>query len=172
MAPTIDNHKMNQFDFKIVNMPGTLAHKIHELKSKLVMKPGVSELQKKNNENDITVDDSNFEEIPICKDLIVTCGYAKRDIRSGELGPFITKEFDQVLKSKGLADETHLGEITHVGGHALAGNVLYYCKQSNSSRGFIWYGRVFPQMVQSFDDTIINKSNVKELFRGNVSKYE
>ncbi|KAI5957160.1 hypothetical protein KGF54_000088 [Candida jiufengensis] len=246
MALTTDSNKMEQFDSKIENMPGTLAHKIHELKSRLVMKPGVSvssivlknhndvlkgfgvdssggtneqlvfiypdmkaikfdldhtdqflkkynlletnqqevynpfltskqkeELQKKNNENDITVVDSNFEEVPIRKDLIVTCGHAKRDIRCGELGPLITNEFDQVLKSKGLADETYLGEITHIGGHAFAGNVLYYPKQSKSSRDFIWYGRVFPQMVQSLvDDTIVNKLIVKELFRGDLSKYE
>ncbi|KAI5962678.1 AIM32 [Candida pseudojiufengensis] len=123
--------------------------------------------------DDIKIKDSNFKEFPIEKDLIVTCGHAKRDIRCGQLGPLITNEFNKVLKEKNLKDNTYLGQISHIGGHAFAGNVLYYPKETQSTNDFIWYGRVFPQDVQSLvDDTVIDKKIIKNLYRGDLEKIE
>ncbi|KAI3402347.2 AIM32 [Candida oxycetoniae] len=122
---------------------------------------------------EINVDDANFQETMIDKDLIVTCGHAKRDIRCGLLGPLITNEFDKVLRKEGIRDDSYVGEITHIGGHAFAGNVLYYPKQCKSNHDFIWYGRVFPKDVQGLvEETVKNKKIIQRLFRGDLSKYQ
>lgn len=126
-----------------------------------------------NEEDDgVIVESKNFKEYKVEKDLIVTCGHTKRDIRCGELGPLITAEFDKVLTKEKVRDQFYVGQITHIGGHAFAGNVLYYPKECESSRDFIWYGRVFPKDVQGLvEETVNGKRVIKGLFRGDLNHF-
>ncbi|CCG24901.1 hypothetical protein CORT_0G02200 [Candida orthopsilosis Co 90-125] len=120
----------------------------------------------------IKINDANFQEWHLNKDLIVICGHAKRDIRCGILGPILVDKFNDVLTAKSMDDGAYLGEVTHVGGHAFAGNVLYYPKECSTSHDFIWYGRVFPEHVEMIvGDTIVNKQIIKSLFRGDCHQY-
>lgn len=120
----------------------------------------------------IKVDDRNFQEWHIDRDLIVICGHAKRDIRCGILGPILVDKFNEALTAKTIENDAYVGEITHIGGHAFAGNVLYYPKECTTSLDFIWYGRVFPDHVEMVvDDTVVHKRIIKGLFRGDNYKY-
>ncbi|EMG47458.1 AIM32 Altered inheritance of mitochondria protein 32 [Candida maltosa Xu316] len=122
--------------------------------------------------DDIIVEDENFEEFSIDKDMILTCGHKARDLRCGIISPLLLNEIDSVLKKKNMEDDVYVGEISHIGGHAYAGNLLYYPKDCESDRDFIWYGRVFPDKIQGIiDDTVIDKSIIKNLFRGDVDRY-
>ncbi|KAI5950225.1 AIM32 [Candida theae] len=126
----------------------------------------------KNRVSKIKVNNGNFQEWQLDKDLVVICGHAKRDMRCGVLGPLLVDKFNTELSSKALHDDVYVGEITHVGGHAFAGNVLYYPKECATSHDFIWYGRVFPDHVERIvDDTILNKEIIKGLFRGDCESY-
>ena len=120
----------------------------------------------------IVVDESNFIEDELDKDLLVICGHAKRDLRCGIIAPQLESEFNQVLVRHNLQDTIYTGQVSHVGGHAYAGNVLYYPKDCQTSKDFIWYGRVFPKDVQGIVElTIINKEIIKDLFRGDIEAY-
>ena len=126
----------------------------------------------KKRDTNIKINGDNFQEWDLEKDLVVICGHAKRDIRCGVLGPLLVDKFNQELATKSIDDGAYVGEITHIGGHAFAGNVLYYPKECTTSRDFIWYGRVFPEHVDMIvDKTIINKQIIKGLFRGDSKEY-
>lgn len=109
-----------------------------------------------------------FLESKIAKDLILICGHTQRDIRCGELAPILKHEFDAVLEREGLASKVDVGMISHIGGHAYAGNVIYFPKDC-LEMPTVWYGRVFPESVQGIvHETIIGKNIIKELYRGQV----
>jgi len=113
------------------------------------------------------VDESIFEEFPIEKDLVLICGHTQRDIRCGKLGPILQTEFEEVLSIENLDECTELGLISHVGGHAYAGNVIYF--PEDKTKQVIWYGRVFPPNVQGIvRETIKNGNVIKDLYRGEV----
>jgi hypothetical protein len=113
------------------------------------------------------VDESIFEEFPIEKDLVLICGHTQRDIRCGKLGPILRTEFEEVLSIENLDDCTELGLVSHIGGHAYAGNVIYF--PEDKEKQVIWYGRVFPPNVQGIVRETIKKGNViKDLYRGEV----
>ncbi|CAI5756071.1 unnamed protein product [Candida verbasci] len=134
-------------------------------------KPQIKE-KKLNISIDINSIDSNlFQEFEIGKDLVLTCGHAKRDIRCGIMGPILQNEFTSRLK-KDYINSVYNGQITHIGGHKYAGNVLYYPKETSSPKDFIWYGRVFPEDVDDIiKETVVNKKIIKELFRGPIGNY-
>ncbi|CAK9437478.1 uncharacterized protein LODBEIA_P18560 [Lodderomyces beijingensis] len=162
-AIKFDIRHTDQFMQKYLSSP--TPHKVY---NPFVKSTGTTEGRAK-----IAVDDANFTEMELDKDLIVTCGQTERDIRCGILGPLITEEFDKVLTQEGLRHECYVGQITHIGGHAFAGNVLYYPRHCESSRDFIWYGRVFPKDVQGLvEETVKEKKIVAGLFRGDLSRYE
>ncbi|RCK57638.1 Altered inheritance of mitochondria protein 32 [Candida viswanathii] len=119
---------------------------------------------------EISVDPANFEEFRIEKDLILTCGHTKRDLRCGILAPMIMDELGRTLKDN--IEEYYIGEVSHIGGHAYAGNLLYYPKLCASDRDFIWYGRVTPESVQGIVElTVVNKTIIEDLFRGDIELY-
>ncbi|ANZ75514.1 BA75_02332T0 [Komagataella pastoris] len=102
--------------------------------------------------------------------LILICGHTQRDERCGIIAPLLKEEFEIVLKTEGLLYNKFknpkgikVGVISHVGGHAFAGNVIYF----NTAGQSIWYGRVFPDKVQGIvNQTVKNKNIIKELYRG------
>jgi len=104
-----------------------------------------------------------FDESDIDMDLVLICGHTQRDIRCGELAPLLKDEFERVLERENLSSSVKVGLISHIGGHAYAGNVIYFPKTSQP----IWYGRVFPDRVQGIvKETIIGKKIIKALYRG------
>lgn len=111
------------------------------------------------------VDMSLFEEFPIEKDLILVCGHTQRDIRCGKLAPLIRNELTEVSEAWKL--DVDIGLISHIGGHAYAGNLIILPK--SKSEQIVWYGRVFPQNVQGIvEETLLNKRIIKDLYRGVV----
>ncbi|KAG5418410.1 AIM32 [Candida metapsilosis] len=238
MVLTTKHNRMEEFESRIENWEGTLAHEVHKLRFKVPMqeRTSISSIVLYNNQQllnqfdvrngdqlvfiyperrivkfsiahtaqflkkyltnetekeievfnpfvktsasskkrhtNIKINNDNFQEWDLEKDLVVICGHAKRDIRCGVLGPLLVDKFNKELAAKSIDDGAYVGEITHIGGHAFAGNVLYYPKECTTSRDFIWYGRVFPEHVDMIvDKTIINKQIIKGLFRGDSKEY-
>ncbi|KAL8935870.1 MAG: hypothetical protein Q9211_004475 [Gyalolechia sp. 1 TL-2023] len=119
---------------------------------------------------------------PITKPTILICSHGSRDARCGILGPLLYDEFLQHAQP-GAVD---VAMISHVGGHAFAGNVIVYIPPSYllssnadlNERGAhglalagmgIWYGRVEPRHVQSVLEETVEKGNViGELWRGGL----
>lgn len=113
-----------------------------------------------------------FTEKDVTKDLVLICGHGQRDIRCGKLGPILEEEFLKVIEHEKLEESVDVGLITHVGGHAYAGNVIYFPKDSDVAK-VTWYGRVFPQNVQGIvKETIISKRIISELYRGDLASVE
>lgn len=120
---------------------------------------------------------SSFDAIDHENELLLICGHAKRDIRCGVISDFLLTEFKHNLQSRELLDNTDasssssssgrmkVGLISHIGGHAYAGNVLYFDKQGLS----LWYGRVGPQHVDSIvEETVLQKNIITDLYRGKI----
>lgn len=107
-----------------------------------------------------------YTEYPISKGLVLICGHTQRDIRCGKIAPLLEEEFSKVLTTEQLLDTVDVGLISHIGGHAYAGNVIYF--PPNRSKA-VWYGRVFPDKVQGIvKETIIGENVIEELYRGNL----
>jgi len=132
---------------------------------------------------------------PITDVTILICGHEARDSRCGIMGPLLLEEFADKLSRKGfgvtshagaiqdtqsLKDQNpkytaHLGLISHIGGHAFAGNVIIYIPstklfQSSPLSGLgVWYGRVEPKHVEGIiQKTILEGIVIQELRRGVV----
>lgn len=113
-----------------------------------------------------------FIELLMVGDLVLVCGHTQRDIRCGKLAPLLTNEFAKVLKHENLENKVDLGLISHIGGHAYAGNVIYFPKDVKACP-VTWYGRVLPQNVQGIvEETIKNKRIISELFRGDLAQIQ
>lgn len=107
-----------------------------------------------------------FEEQDITDELVLICGHGLRDVRCGVMGPLLQREFDQVLTQENMLLHVKTGQITHVGGHAYAGNVVYFPRKGES----VWYGRVFPEDVQGIVDTTIKQGVIiRDKYRGYVN---
>lgn len=104
-----------------------------------------------------------FGEKDIKKDLILVCGHNQRDVRCGKIGPILIEQFERKINDRGL--DIDVGTISHIGGHAYAGNVIYF--PLDRTKKSVWYGRVFPENVGGIiDETVINGNIVRELYRG------
>ncbi|KAI4230782.1 MAG: hypothetical protein LQ349_006037 [Xanthoria aureola] len=118
---------------------------------------------------------------PITKPTILICSHASRDRRCGILGPLLHREFETCAQKEELNIDAAM--ISHVGGHAFAGNVIVYIPPNypvelNKSMGGkditsplagmgIWYGRVEPKHVQGILDVTVRKGSIiGELWRG------
>jgi hypothetical protein len=107
--------------------------------------------------------------------LILICGHASRDARCGEIAPLLVNEFEAVLRQRNLLyhpvsnpDGIRVGITSHIGGHAFAGNIVYYNGTPGSSG--IWYGRVWPHHVQGIiEETVLNDTVIEELYRGETA---
>lgn len=108
-----------------------------------------------------------FKETDIKKDLILVCGHTQRDVRCGLIAPLVLDELRKVLKLENLENEIDIGLISHIGGHAYAGNLIYF--PGDTSKEIVWYGRVFPQQVQGIiQETVVKGRIIKDLYRGDL----
>jgi len=93
---------------------------------------------------------------------ILVCAHKLRDKRCGVAGPLLIGEFSKYLAEKKLEDQVEVAAISHVGGHAFAGNVIIYPEG-------VWYGRVTPCHVHVIVEEHILKHRVVEtLLRGKI----
>ena len=108
---------------------------------------------------------------PITIPTVLVCGHGGRDQRCGILGPILQSAFQQELSKRNIA--ANVAQISHIGGHKYAGNVIVYIPpsmQGNALRGGgIWYGRVGPEQVEGIvEETIIKGRVVGDLLRGGI----
>jgi hypothetical protein len=122
---------------------------------------------------------------------VLVCGHQNRDERCGVMGPLLAKEFKSKLKHAGfnIRDDlgipqmevsstekpASVGLISHIGGHAFAGNVIIYVPQTDQYRWHplagkgVWYGRVEPKHVEGIVAKTVKEGVViQELLRGVV----
>lgn len=110
---------------------------------------------------------------PISKPTVLICGHGGRDQRCGILGPILQSSFRKELERKGI--EADVAQISHIGGHKYAGNVIIYLPptlEGNPLKGSgIWYGRVGPEQVEGVvEETVVKGRIVGELLRGGVTQ--
>ena len=135
--------------------------------------------------------------------LVLICGHGGRDGRCGVMGPVLREEFERQLPGEGfevlkgpieaspkeellLENGEHqndgkgarVGQISHIGGHKFAGNVILYFPpgmKGKDGKGHalagcgIWYGRVEPKHVEGIlKETVAGGRVIEELFRGGI----
>lgn len=119
---------------------------------------------------------------PITHPVILICGHGGRDARCGTLGPILQRQFRVELDKRGVKGE--VAQISHIGGHKYAGNVIIYLPPGwGSVEGEgegeggklggcgIWYGRVGPEQVEGVvSETVLGGRVVGELLRGGVGQ--
>lgn len=129
-----------------------------------------------------------FQTQPIDEVVVLICGHEKRDVRCGVMGPLLQKEFQDKLSREGFNLESNksgdsstgtktarVGLISHIGGHAFAGNVIIYVPSTPAFEGNelagkgVWYGRVEPKHVEGIlNATVRDGVVIDELLRGVV----
>lgn len=103
----------------------------------------------------------DFLTSPVRNPMVLICGHTARDARCGILGPLLHKEFSLQIDKRKL--DVSVGLISHIGGHAYAGNVLIFPRSGPA----IWYGRVFPPDVERIiEDTVVGGKVITEMHRG------
>ena len=130
--------------------------------------------------------------------IVLICGHGGRDQRCGVMGPLLGAEFSRLLADRGVdtsggdgkgfppvedIDDSvvraRVGLISHIGGHAFAGNVIIYVppsfkvdgKRSPLAGKGIWYGRVEPKHVEGIiEETIFRGNVIADLFRGGIEQ--
>ncbi|KAH6626864.1 Sucrase/ferredoxin-like-domain-containing protein [Chaetomium sp. MPI-SDFR-AT-0129] len=123
--------------------------------------------------------------------VVLICGHGGRDQRCGLYGPVLQAEFEKRLPEQGvevITGETEenpergyaarVGQISHIGGHKFAGNVIVYIPPTLKTEDGgvhplaghgIWYGRVEPAHVEGIVSETIRKGRViEELLRGGI----
>ena len=76
----------------------------------------------------------------------------------------------------GVRGKVRVGNISHIGGHKYAGNVVVYLppEEENWDRGGrgIWYGRVSGKadVQRIVDETVMKGNIIEELLRGAIGK--
>jgi hypothetical protein len=93
---------------------------------------------------------------------IFVCTHRRRDERCGACGPPLFAALQQELAAQGLHDKVSLYQSSHVGGHALAGNVLVY-------PGGDWYGYVAPGDAPRLVERHLKRGEIlADLWRGRM----
>ena len=130
----------------------------------------------------------------LTRPTILICSHNCRDSRCGTLGPLLHAEFHRqsnLLSEKAsLLAQPDVAMISHIGGHAFAGNVLIYFPPrwsfngqdaSQSARETIsskhplagcglWYGRVEPKHVEGIlQETVGRGAIISDLLRGGIT---
>lgn len=103
--------------------------------------------------------------------VVLICGHGSRDTRCGVVAPLLVDEFEKVLDKWELLyhpetnpDGVKVSICSHIGGHAFAGNIIYYPGNGEPS---VWYGRVFPPQVQGIvHETIVKGNIIEDILRG------
>lgn len=109
----------------------------------------------------------------ITKPVVLICGHGRRDQRCGILGPILHTSFKEEFARREI--DADVAQISHIGGHKYAGNVIIYLPPSlegNALRGSgIWYGRVGPENVEGVvEETVMRGRVVLEFLRGGILK--
>jgi hypothetical protein len=109
---------------------------------------------------------------PITKPVVLICGHGGRDQRCGIFGPILQSAFRTEFQRRGM--DADVAQISHIGGHKYAGNVIIYLPPSlegNALKGTgIWYGRVGPENVEGLvEETVVKGRVVVELLRGGTT---
>eukprot|EP01100_Stratorugosa_tubuloviscum_P009316 TRINITY_DN38_c1_g2_i1.p1 TRINITY_DN38_c1_g2~~TRINITY_DN38_c1_g2_i1.p1 ORF type:complete len:362 (+),score=165.28 TRINITY_DN38_c1_g2_i1:68-1087(+) len=104
---------------------------------------------------------TTFATQPITKTTIFVCSHLAKDKRCGYCGPKLVNLFENEINKLNLNDKIDVRKISHVGGHKYAGNVIIYPAGN-------WYGNVKPENIEEIIQSIINNTQVKELWRGRM----
>jgi hypothetical protein len=109
---------------------------------------------------------------PITTPVVLICGHGGRDQRCGVMGPILESAFRKEFQRRGI--DADVAQISHIGGHKYAGNVIVYLPPSlegNALKGTgIWYGRVGPENVEGLvEETVVRGRVVVELLRGGIT---
>ena len=125
--------------------------------------------------------------------VVLICGHGTRDQRCGIYGTILRDHFKHLPSTTTLSHPAqpstpHIALISHIGGHAFAGNVIIYIPpgyippqtaeghegegQMNKLAGSgIWYGRVEPDSVCDIvRETIVGGRILEPLFRGGIDR--
>ncbi|KAF2128816.1 hypothetical protein P153DRAFT_423297 [Dothidotthia symphoricarpi CBS 119687] len=112
-----------------------------------------------------------FATTPITTPTILICGHGSRDSRCGILGPILHAAFKAELQRRGIEGE--VAQISHIGGHKYAGNVIVYVPPNAGGAlagAGVWYGRVGPEQVEGVvGETVVRGRVVGELLRGGIT---
>ncbi|KAI4730828.1 hypothetical protein E4T49_01177 [Aureobasidium sp. EXF-10728] len=126
--------------------------------------------------------------------VVLICGHGGRDARCGTMGPILQAEFEDKLERQNIPivrdapphdtvqpdysieeyqPAARVGQISHIGGHKWAGNVIVYIPPSFKTNPLagcgIWYGRVEPHHVEGIvGKTLLDGKVIKTLFRGGI----
>ena len=122
---------------------------------------------------------------------ILICSHRGRDLRCGIYGPVLRDEFKNQLSRAnipiwGTAEydpkstrAARVGLISHIGGHAFAGNAIIYIpptaitsdQKPHPLAGWgVWYGRVEPSHVEGIvKETILGGRIIDVLLRGGIN---
>jgi hypothetical protein len=137
---------------------------------------------------------SNLNITDITDIHILICGHNSRDTRCGILGPILQQEFESKLRNskyklkepsqhsvshtrgaEATVTESEVSQISHIGGHKYAGNLIIYIppilKGHPLAGKGVWYGRVEPKHVEGIVRKTIEEGVViKDLFRGGINQ--
>lgn len=126
--------------------------------------------------------------------VVLICGHGTRDQRCGIYGTILRDHFElhlpftTPLSHPSQPSTPHIALISHIGGHAFAGNVIIYIPpgyippptakghegegQMNKLAGSgIWYGRVEPDSVCDIvRETIVGGRILEPLLRGGIDR--
>jgi hypothetical protein len=136
------------------------------------MHDGLSEAQKAKLLRDESAASNLPAAEPITKPVVLICGHGGRDERCGILGPILQTAFRTELQRRGI--DADVAQISHIGGHKFAGNVIIYLPPSlegNALKGTgIWYGRVGPEHVEGLiEETVVKGRVIVEFLRGGIT---
>ncbi|KAI9275452.1 Sucrase/ferredoxin-like-domain-containing protein [Phascolomyces articulosus] len=94
-------------------------------------------------------------------DLLLVCGHRKKDKRCGTIGPMLLKALEDALRMCQV--EAQVALVSHLGGHAFAGNLVIYTHQGQRA---IWYGRVTPcHCLDIIQQSVVEDRIIQELLR-------
>ncbi|CAO3639965.1 unnamed protein product [Cunninghamella echinulata] len=96
--------------------------------------------------------------------LILICGHQKKDKRCGTIGPLLQRSFENIIqqqqqnkKHQSANQNIQVMLVSHLGGHAFAGNVVLYTHHGLRA---IWYGRVTPCQCEDIINHSLNKDQI------------
>ncbi|CAO3637676.1 unnamed protein product [Mucor hiemalis] len=97
--------------------------------------------------------------------LILVCGHGSKDRRCGTVGPMLQKALQQAsLSATKEEGTTEVALVSHLGGHAFAGNLVVYTHNGHRA---IWYGRVTPCYCKDIiENSLDDDKIIQDLVRG------
>ncbi len=114
---------------------------------------------------DHLIGDQPSDRIPFTdfnESYVFVCSHGNRDERCGQCGPPLVNRFRAELESRKLSEQIRVRKVSHLGGHAYAGNVLIY-------PGGHWYGYVTPADVPRLIGAhLVEHRIVRSLWRGQM----